>query len=127
MIQPDHLRAIMSTIEQTDFQNVGSITLLMEYGFKLQQWGAFSGQQMAEMKQVLHNSRRQAMINLMASMKANGVNLAATLQRDYINDLCAVENAQYELAERCNRVCVHAADLVRTCLSTLKEEMKMTL
>jgi hypothetical protein len=126
MIQSSQLQAVLDTIEGTSFADVQSINLLMDWGFKLQQWMAFAGSQQAECKRLLHEARRQAMVNLVASLKANGADLAISLQKDYVNDLCAQENYQYELAERCSRACVHALDLARTCLSTLKTELQQT-
>lgn len=120
------LQAILDTIEATGFDQVQSITLLMEWGFKLQSWMAFSGAQQATAKRNLHDARRQAMVNLIASLQANGATLATSLQKEYINDLCAAENYNYELAERANRACVHALDLARTCISTLKTELQLT-
>jgi len=124
MIQRNSLQAVLDTIEGTPFSEVQSISLLMDWGFKLQQWMAFAGSQQAEAKKLLHDARRQAMVNLVASLKANGATLAPSLQKDYVNDLCAEENYNYELAERCNRCCVHALDFVRTCISTLKIELQ---
>lgn len=126
MIQPSQLQAILDTIEGTGFDQVQSINLLMDWGFKLQQWMAFSGSQQAECKRALHDARRQAMVNLVASLKANGATLAPSLQKDYVNDLCGQESQHYELAERCCRTCVHALDFVRTCISTLKTELAQT-
>lgn len=126
MIQANQLQAILDTIEGTNYQDVQSLSLLMDWGFKLQQWMAFAGSQQAEAKKLLHDARRRAMVNLVASLKANGAVLAPSLQKDYVNDLCATENFHYELAERCNRCCVHALDLVRTCISTLKTEIQQT-
>lgn len=123
MIQPSQLQAILDTIEGTGFDQVQSINLLMDWGFKLQQWMAFAGSQQAECKRVLHVARRQALVNLVASLKANGANMAISLQKEYVNDLCAEENYNYELAERTCRACVHALDFVRTCISCLKSEL----
>lgn len=124
MIQPAQLQAILDTIEGTNYADVQSLNLLMDWGFKLGQWMAFAGSQQASCKKALHDARRQAMVNLVASLKANGAVLAPSLQKDYVNDLCSQENYQYELAERCSRACVHSMDLVRTCLSTLRMEME---
>jgi len=124
MIIPIQLLAVLDTIEGTTFESVQSIQLLMDWGFKLQSWMAFAGSQQAECKKALHDARRQAMVNLIASLQANGATLAPSLQRDYVNDLCAEQNYNYELADRCCRACVHALDLVRTCISTLKTELQ---
>lgn len=116
------LKAILNTIEGTNFSNVQSIDLLMEHGFKLQQWMAYSGEQMAVAKENLHKARRQAMVNLLGSMGANQKQLSPSLQKDYVNDLCASENATYELASRTNSACIHSMDFIRTCISALKTE-----
>ena len=126
MIQPLQLTAILNTIEGTLFDQLQSINLLMDWGFKLQSWMAFAGSQQVECKKAMHDARRKAMINIIASLAANGVTMAPSLQKDYVNDLCADELANYELAERCNRTCVHALDFVRTCISTLKTELAQT-
>lgn len=126
MIQIAQIQAIMDTIEGTDYKAVSSPSLLMDYGFKLQQWMAFSGSQMAELKKALQDRRRQVSVNLVASLTANKAQMpSATFQKDYVNDLCAQENADYELAQRCNSACIHAMDLVRTCISLLKTELSM--
>lgn len=126
MIQPQQLQAILDTIEGTTFADVQSINLLMDWGFKLQQWMAFAGSQQAACKKALQDARRQAMVNLVASLKANGAEMPVSLQKEYVNDLCAQESYHYELAERSSRACVHSLDFVRTCISTLKTELQQT-
>jgi hypothetical protein len=126
MINPTELQGILDTIEGTNAQPVQSTTLLIDWGFKLQQWMAFSGSQQALCKLALQEARRQAMVNLVASLKANGAEMAISLQKQYVDDLCAKENYNYELAQRCNRACVHALDFTRSCLSTLKTELALT-
>jgi uncharacterized protein YbjQ (UPF0145 family) len=126
MIQPTQLQAILDTIEGTTFDQVQSIHLLMDWGFKLKSWMAFAGNQQAECKRELHTARRKAMVNLIASLEANGAELAVSLQKAYVDDLCANENYNYELAERTCRACVHSLDFVRTCISTLKTELIQT-
>lgn len=125
-IQPSKLQAILDTIEGTDFDQVQSITLLMDWGFKLQQWMAFAGSQQAACKRALHDGRRQAMVNLVASLKANGAEMAISLQKQYVDDLCGEENYNYELAQRACRACVHSLDFARSSLSTLKTELAQT-
>lgn len=125
MIQESALRGILDTIEGTNYASVQSMEQLKEYGFQLQQWMAFASTQMVECKKALHDARRKAMVNLVASLKANGATLTPQLQKDYVGDLCGAENALYLLAERCNKTCTHAQSLVITCISALKEEMAM--
>ncbi|MGE9312842.1 hypothetical protein ACLOAU_14435 [Niabella sp. CJ426] len=126
MIQPDQLKAILNTIEGTDYASKSSIDLLMEYGFQLKQWMAFSGEQMSIAKEELHRKKRQAMINLVASLDAQKIRLSPLLQKEYVNDCCHIEHGVYELADRCNKACSHSINLVITCISALKEEMKLS-
>jgi hypothetical protein len=130
MMQPAELQAILDTIEGKNFGSTNdttdSINLLMDWGFKLLQWMAFAGSQQAIAKRELHLARRQAMVNLVASLKANGADMAISLQKQYVDDLCADENYNYELAQRANRACVHGLDFARSALSTLKTELALT-
>lgn len=116
------LLAIMNTLEGTAYANLQSIDLLIEYGFTMVQWIARSGEIMAEAKEDLHKKRRQAYLNVIASLGAQEKKIGPMLIKDYINDCCAEENALYELAERTNRACTHANDLIRTAISALKQE-----
>ncbi len=126
MIQPTQLQAILDTIEGTTFDQLQSPNLLMDWGFKLKSWMAFAGSQQAESKRELHIARRKAMVNLVASLDANGAVMAISLQKQYVDDQCHEENYHYELAQRCNRACVHSLEFVRTCLSTLRAEYIQT-
>jgi len=120
----DELLAILNTIEGMDAKVTPSITQLIEYGFKLSQWIARSGQLQAEAKILLHSNRRQAMVNLVATLSANGAAMPVSLQKDYVNDLCGIQNGDYELACRTNSACIHALDFVRSCISALKFELQ---
>lgn len=120
------LQDILNRIEGTSYERMQSIDSLISWGFELQQWMAFSGSQQALCKLTLQEARRRAMVNLVASLKANGAEMAISLQKQYVDDLCAQENYNYELAQRCNRACVHALDFTRSCLSTLKTELAQT-
>lgn len=120
--QPEIL-AILSVIESTSFNDVSNPTALLEHGFKLTGWIAFSGEAVAEAKELLHNARKQAYINLVASLGAHEKKIGAMIMKDYCNDCCAKENAYLSLCERCNAACTHAADLCRSALSYLKTEL----
>lgn len=126
MTHPEQLQTIMDTLESVSFDQVQSLNLLMDWGFKLQSWMAYAGSRQATFKQELQTARRKAMVNLIASLEANGAEMAVSLQKLYVDDQCATENYNYLLAERTNRACVHALELVRTCISTLKAELLQT-
>lgn len=125
MIQVTQLQAIMDTLESTCFHDVQSPEKLMEFGFKVQGWMSFSGGQTALGRQLLEEKKRQVLLNLLASLKANNTLLAPSLQKEYVNAACAAELGQLALADRCNRACVHALDLIRSCLSILNKEISM--
>jgi len=114
---------ILTRIQDTSYSDVQSIDALLDYGFELTQHIAFSGEAMSEAKKLLHDSRRKAYLRVEASMKAQEKKWAPSLIKDYVNDICADENAYYELCERCNRTATHSVDLVRTAISALKTEM----
>lgn len=118
----DELIGILNTIEGTNYSSVQSIDLLLEYGFKLTQWIARSGELQAQYKVELHNKRRKAYLSVVASHESQAKKAGPMILKDYINDCCAEENGLYELAERTNRACTHANDLVRTAVSALKQE-----
>lgn len=126
MTHTEQLRTIMDTLEGVSFDQMQSPQLLMDWGFKLMQWISYSGAQQAAFKQELHKARRKAMVNLVASLEANGADMAVSLQKQYIDDQCDQENYNYTLAERCNRTCTHSLDFVRTCISLLKMELSQT-
>jgi len=125
MTQEKQLKAILNTIEGTNYASVQSMELLKEYGFQLQQWMAFSGEQMAIAREDLHNSRKKAYLNTVFNLGSQERKYAPSLIKDYINDCCARENAVYELADRANKACTHSINLIITCISALKEEMKL--
>lgn len=122
MIQAAKLEEILKQIAETKATSVQSVDILIEVGFELAAWIAFSGQQKAEAKRDLHKKRHAAMISLAGSLKANAAALSATMQRDFINDVCYEENYALELADRCNSTCIHTLDFIRSCMSSLKAE-----
>jgi hypothetical protein len=116
--------AILQTIQDTSYSDVSNPTSLLEYAFKLTAWISFSGEAVAEAKQLLHEARRKAYINLVASLGANERKISVMLMKDYCNDCCAKENAYMALCERCNAAATHAADVCRSALSYLKTELQ---
>jgi hypothetical protein len=123
MDKKQEILRILQEIRTTEYSTIQSIDLLLEYGFRLTQYMAFSGEAMAEAKEQLHDKRSNALLRVDRDLKKNA---GALLIKDYINDLCSKENAFYELCERCNRACTHSVDLVRTAVSALKEEQRVS-
>lgn len=114
---------ILTTIQDTEYKDVANPTQLMEYGFQLAGWIAFTGEAVAEAKELLHNARKQAYLNLVASLGSQGKKIGEQMKKDYCNDCCAKEQAYLSLCERANAAATHACDLVRSALSYLKTEM----
>lgn len=123
-MKKQELKAILNTIEQQEYSNISSIDVLLEYGFKLAQWIAFSGEAMAEAKERLHKARKAAYLKVEFSLNAQGKKWSPMLAKDYVNDCCYEENGYYELCERTNRTATHTLDLVRTAISALKTELQ---
>ncbi len=116
--------AILTTIQDTTYNHVRNPVQLMEYGFQLAGWISFTGEAIAEAKELLHKARKQAYINLVATLSANEAKkIGSLMMKDYCNDCCAKENAYLSLCERANAACTHANDLVRSALSYLKTEL----
>src|SRR6478736_5845622 len=109
--------AILTAIQDTSYKDVSSPAQLMEYGFELAGWISFTGEAVAEAKELLHNARRQAYINLVASLGAHEKKVGEQMKKDYCNDCCAKEQAYLSLCERANAAATHACDLVRSALS----------
>ncbi|HEU4903192.1 MAG TPA: hypothetical protein VFT06_10375 [Flavisolibacter sp.] len=113
---------IMQLLTTTKFSDIQSIDALIDHGFVVTAYIARTGQLMSEAKEQLHKARKTAYKASEGILKQAGRKYSPLLLKDYINDCCAEENALYELAERCNRACTHANDLIRTAISALKAE-----
>lgn len=123
--QPEIL-AILTAIQDTTYNEVNNPTALMDYGFQLAGWIAFTAEAVAEAKELLHNARKQAYINLVASLGSQEKKIGEQMKKDYCNDCCAKEQAYLALCERTNAAATHACDLVRSALSYLKTELATT-
>jgi hypothetical protein len=123
MTRKADIKAILEVISNTHYKDVSNPQVLLDYGFELTGWIAFSGECVAEAKEILHKARKQAYINLVASLGAHEKKVGVMIMKDFCNDQCAEENAYLSLCERCNAAATHASDLVRSALSYLKTEM----
>lgn len=86
----------------------------------------FVNEQMAEAKRALNKKKITAYESLAASSIANQEYFAPSLAKDYIGAKCEQEQYEYDLCERASRTVVHTIDAVRTIISSLKEEMKIS-
>lgn len=87
---------------------------------------AFINGQMAVAKKVLNEKKAKAYETMVVSSIANEQYFSPMLARDYINSKVADYQYNYDMAERCSRTILHTIDSVRTCISALKEEAKIS-
>jgi hypothetical protein len=125
MNQQSEILKILKEIQDTSYNDVDSIELLLQYGFRLSGYQSFSGECMSEAKELLHAAKRKAYLRVMGSLEANGkTKQPVMLIKDYVLDLCSKEAAYYELCDRCNSACTHTLDFIRTAVSALKMELQ---
>ncbi len=109
-----------------DYTATQSITWLIDQMGTLCKSLAFVNNQMAVTKQILNKKKITAYETLVTSSVANQEYFAPSLAKDYISSKCEEEQYNYDLCERCSRTIIHTIDAVRTSISALKEELKMS-
>lgn len=87
---------------------------------------AFVNSQMAVAKKILNKKKVQSYNNLICSSVANETYFSAMLAKDYISAKIEQEQYDYDITERCSRTVLHTIEALRTCISALKEEAKVT-
>lgn len=85
---------------------------------------AFVNNQMAIAKKIVNERKVKAYNDLIGSQAANQTYFAPSLAKDYIASKVSEDQYNYDLCERCSRTLVHTIDVLRSCLSALKEEVK---
>lgn len=106
-------------------ENLQSVDVLITKMEMLNASIPFAYQQMAIAKKELNEAKTKAYQKLAASSLANDRYYAPSLAKDYISAQCVTENYNYDVTERLCRAMIHIADNIRTCISALKEEIKM--
>lgn len=86
---------------------------------------AFANGQMSEAKKELNLIKVKSYETLVTSSVANANYFAPSLAKDYISAKCVEAQYDYDLAERLSRTLVHTIEAIRSCMSALKEEMKI--
>jgi hypothetical protein len=87
---------------------------------------AFVNNQMAVAKRMLNKAKVRAYNTLVTSSEANREYYSASLAKDYISAKIEQEQYDYDVCERCSRTILHTIEALRTCISALKEEAKVT-
>lgn len=87
---------------------------------------AFVNSQMAIAKRDLNIRKVGAYHNMIASSIANETYFAPSIAKDYVSAQISKEQFEYDLCERCSRTITHTLEALRTCISALKEEAKIS-
>lgn len=87
---------------------------------------AFVNNQMAVAKKLLNKKKVNAYNNLIGSTLANNETISPMLAKDYISAKVEQEQYDYDVCERCSRTLLHTIEALRTCISALKEEAKIS-
>lgn len=109
-----------------DYTASASISWLIDQVGLLCNSMAFVNSQMAIAKRELNIMKVGAYHNMLASSIASESYFAPSLAKDYINGKCAKEQYAYDICERCSRTIMHTLEALRTCISALKEEAKVS-
>ena len=116
---------------QNEFDNVDTIQSIDDLIQKLNLINstlAWCNEQMAIAKYNYNEAKVKAYLNLQASDLANNDRkFSPLLAKDYVASLCKNEAYCFDLTERFSRSLVHIADNIRTCISALKEQMKLDM
>lgn len=81
---------------------------------------------MAVAKRILNIQKVKAYHNMIASSIANASYFAPSLAKEYVSAQCSKEQYDYDVCERCSRTITHTLEALRTCISALKEELKIS-
>jgi hypothetical protein len=87
---------------------------------------AFVNNQMAVAKKLLNKKKVSAYNSLIGSTLANNETISPMLAKDYISAKIEQEQYDYDVCERCSRTLLHTIEALRTCISALKEEAKVS-
>lgn len=86
---------------------------------------AFVNSQMAVAKKELNKKKVAEYNTLVLSSKANEQYFSPSLAKDYVAANCQEEQYAYDICERASRTITHTLEALRTCISALKEEVKV--
>ena len=87
---------------------------------------AFVNNQMAVAKKELNEAKVKAYHSLITSQVANETYFAPSLAKDFINGQLSKEQYNFDICERTSRTITHTIESLRTCISALKEEIKIS-
>lgn len=110
----------------TEISSSQSIQAIIDKGVELTAWMAFTGEQMAIAKRIWREHTAKAYDSFVFSKMAQGMNITPTMANKYAEAKAGEYEANYQFCERVNRSISHTIDFLRTVISALKEEQKIT-
>jgi hypothetical protein len=127
-LQIKRIEDAMEWLEKSadDYTASQSIAWLIDQMGMLCKSLAFANNQMAVAKKILNKAKTRAYNNLVMSSVANEQYFSASLAKDYISAKIEQEQYDYDICERCSRTLLHTIEALRTCISALKEEAKVS-
>lgn len=125
-LEMSKVMAIHTEVEQLQAEGIQSADAVIEIGVRLAAYLPYTGQQMALAKKVMNQKRKEAYDQLIFTQRSLNQPVYPSTMKDYVNAQCCEEQYNYDLCERANRSIVHTLDFLRSVLSTLKEEMKIS-
>jgi hypothetical protein len=127
-LQIKKVEDIMELLESAADSYVASqsIPWLIDQVGLLCKYLAFINSQMAVAKKQLNKKKTQVYNNLLLSNAANKEFFSPSVIKDYVNARLEQEEYNYDISERCSRTVLHTIEALRTCISALKEEAKVS-
>ncbi len=77
---------------------------------------------MADYGRMFRQEKKKHYTDLLASTLATSKKITPMIMKDFVDAKCHETGYVYDLAERVSRTCVHAMDMLRTIISSLKNE-----
>lgn len=127
-LQINRIEDAMEWLEKSadDYTASQSIAWLIDQMGMLCKSLAFANNQMAVAKKILNKRKVTAYNSLVCSSVANETYFSAMLAKDYISAKIEQEQYDYDICERCSRTLLHTIEALRTAISALKEEAKIS-
>lgn len=88
---------------------------------------AFANGQMAEAKRQWQEQKKKAYQSIATDPVFQKVSFSPMLAKEYIAASCDEQQYNYDVCERCSRTLARHLELLQTCVSALKEEMRAHL
>ncbi|MBQ7750314.1 MAG: hypothetical protein IJR77_03715 [Bacteroidales bacterium] len=82
---------------------------------------AWAGTLLGKAQEELRNAKKAVQVEHFASL----CKMPATVQKDFVENMCAKEIAMVTVLDRLNAACTHQSDNIRTQVSFIKQQMAL--